>query len=213
MKGGPSEHLSDALRCVRIGDTHGLHPRRRRPPAQPQERQPRAAARQARGHHRPVGVGQVEPRVRHALRRGAAPLRREPVRVRPPVPRADGQAGRGPHRGALAGHRHRAAQPLPQPALDRRHGHGDLRLPPPPLCPRGPAALPQLRQPHQEAVRPGHRQRGAARPRRAVGGALRPPHPEPPGPLRRPLQAPAATRPSWTATRSTPSSSSSTSSR
>ncbi len=32
-----------------------------------------------------------------------------------------------------------------EPALDRRHGHRDLRLPAPALCPRRPSALPDLR--------------------------------------------------------------------
>ena len=43
---------------------------------------------QAGGHHRPVRIGQVEPGVRHPLRRGAAPVRRVAVGLRAPVPRA-----------------------------------------------------------------------------------------------------------------------------
>ena len=42
--------------------------------------------------HRRLGLGQVVARLRHALRRGPAPLHREPERLRPPVPRPDGQA-------------------------------------------------------------------------------------------------------------------------
>ncbi len=49
------------------------------------------------------GFGQVEPRVRHDLRRGAASLRRVAELLRPTVPRADGQARRRRHRGAVAG--------------------------------------------------------------------------------------------------------------
>ncbi len=51
-------------------------------------------------HHRPVRLRQVLAGVRHDLRRGPAPLRRVAVRLRPPVPGTDGQAGRGQHRRA-----------------------------------------------------------------------------------------------------------------
>ncbi len=71
--------------------------------AQPQERHGRVPARPPGGHHGPVsGQRQVEPRVRHDLRRGPAPLRREPQRVRPAVPGPDGEAGRRPDRRAVA---------------------------------------------------------------------------------------------------------------
>ena len=53
--------------------------------------------------HRAVGLGQVVARVRHDLRRGAAPLRRVAVVVRAAVPRPDGQARRRLHRGLVAG--------------------------------------------------------------------------------------------------------------
>ena len=56
----------------------------------------------------PVRVGQVVARVRHDLRRGPAPLCREPVGLCAPVPRDDAEAGRRPDRRALAGHLHRA---------------------------------------------------------------------------------------------------------
>ena len=52
--------------------------------------------------HRPVRLGQVQPGLRHDLRRGPAPLRRVAVGVRPAVPRPDGQARRRLHRGAVA---------------------------------------------------------------------------------------------------------------
>jgi len=51
--------------------------------------------------HRPVRIGQVVTGLRHHLRRGTAPLRREPLLLRPPVPRSDGEARRRFHRGAL----------------------------------------------------------------------------------------------------------------
>ena len=52
--------------------------------------------------HRAVRLGQVQPRLRHDLRRGPAPLRRVAVVVRPAVPRPDGQARRRLHRGPAA---------------------------------------------------------------------------------------------------------------
>ena len=56
----------------------------------------------------PVGLGQVVARLRHALRRGPAPLRRVALGVRAPVPAADGEARRRPDRGPVAGDRDRA---------------------------------------------------------------------------------------------------------
>ena len=47
--------------------------------------------------------------------------------------------------GLSPGHLHRPEGLQPQPALDRGHGHGDLRLPAPALRPRRPAPLPELR--------------------------------------------------------------------
>ena len=132
-----------------------------RPRAQPQGRHRRAATGQPRGHHRPVRVGQVVVGVRHDLRRGPAPLRRVAERVRPPVPGADGQAGRGLDRGALAGHLDRPEDHVAQPTVDGRHGHGDLRLPAPAVGADRQAALLQLRPPDRRAVggadhRPDH---------------------------------------------------------
>jgi predicted MFS family arabinose efflux permease len=51
-------------------------------------------ATRAGGDHRPVRLGQVVARLRHDLRRGPAPLRREPVGLCAPVPGADAEAGR-----------------------------------------------------------------------------------------------------------------------
>ena len=68
----------------------------------------RHPARPAGRDHRPLGQRQVLARLRHALRRGPAPLRRVALRLRAPVPRPDGEARRRVDRGALAGHRDRA---------------------------------------------------------------------------------------------------------
>ena len=90
---------------------------------------------------------------------GPAALRREPQLVRPAVPRPDAEAEGRAHRRPLAGHRHRAEDHGPDAALDRRHGHRDLRLPPHPLRPPRPAALPRVRHPDRHADgRRDHRQ-------------------------------------------------------
>ena len=81
------------LGCGRPTD----HPRRAG--AQPARRQPGSAPRRHDRVHRAVRFRQVEPRVRHDLRRGPATLRRVTVLVRAAVPRPDGQARRRLHRG------------------------------------------------------------------------------------------------------------------
>ncbi len=126
--------------------SHGSHPHPRRAHPQPEEREPRPAARQAHGHHGAVGFGQVLARVRHALRRGPAPLRGIAVGVRPAVPPAHGEAGRRHDRGTVAGHRDRAEDGRPQSALDRRDDHRGPRLPPPALRARRRTALPGPRR-------------------------------------------------------------------
>ena len=99
----------------------------------------------AGGDHRAVRVGQVLPGLRHHLCRGPATLRRVPVRLRPAVPGRDGEAGRGRHRGPLARDLHRAEDHGAEPPLHGGHGHGDLRLPAPPLGPGGHAPLRRVR--------------------------------------------------------------------
>ena len=74
-------------------------------------------------------LGQVEPRLRHDLCRGAAALRREPVGLCAAVPRHDAEARRRPHHRAVAGDLDRAEDHVEEPALDGRDGHRDLRLP------------------------------------------------------------------------------------
>ena len=128
-------------------------PRRlRRAGAQPQGRHGLAAARRADRHHRALGLRQVVASVRHDLCRGPAPLRRVAERLRAPVPRADGQARRRLDRGPLAGDLDRPEDDVAQPALDGRHGHGDLRLPAPAVGARRAAALPRLRGRDRGAV-------------------------------------------------------------
>src|SRR5580765_5313122 len=80
----------------------GLHSHPRCAHPQSEEPERRAAAQPPGGDHRALGLGQELARLRHALRRGPAPLRRIALGVRASVPRADGKAGRRPDRGALA---------------------------------------------------------------------------------------------------------------
>ena len=101
------------------------------------------------------GQRQVQPRLRHDLRRGPAPLRREPERLRPAVPRPDGEAGRRPDRRPVAGHLDRPEGRLAQPALDGRHGHRDLRPPPAAVRPDRHPALSQ--RPRRSSARPSSR--------------------------------------------------------
>ena len=101
-------------------ETPGPDRRPRRPHPQPQERRPDAARPVARRHDRRQRVGQVVARLRHDLRRGAAPLRRIAVGLRPAVPRADGEAGRRLDRGHLSGDRDPPEEQHPQSAVDRR---------------------------------------------------------------------------------------------
>ena len=96
------------------------------------------------GLQRAERVGQEQPGDRHALRRRAAAVRREPVQLRPPVPRPVAKAeGRADHR-PLAGGEHRAEDDQQEPEVDGRHRHRDPRLPPHPLRPARPALLPDV---------------------------------------------------------------------
>ena len=151
------------------GPVHGQDHRQRRPRAQPQEHRRRASARQAHRHHRALGLGEVFARLRHHLRRGAAPLRRVAVGLRAPVPRADGQARHRLDRRAVAGDLDRAEVDPQEPALDRRHGHRGLRLPAPAVRAHRHRALLQLRPAHRLADGAAD---GRSRARAARGHAL-----------------------------------------
>ena len=118
-----------------------------RPRAQPQGRQPRPTPRRHDRVHGAVRSGEVQPGLRHHLRRGAAPLRRVAVRLRPPVPRPDGQTGRRLHRGPLARGLHRPEVDVEEPAVHGRHDHRGLRLPAPALGAHRQAALPVCGEP------------------------------------------------------------------
>ncbi len=160
----------------------------RRPGAQPQGHHCPAPAERTYLHHGAFRFREVEPCLRHDLRRGPAPLRRIAVRVRAPVPADDGEAGRRFDRRPQPGDLDRPEDHVAQPAFDRRHGDGDLRLLAAALRARRPAALPRLRasdlrpvdrldrRADPDAVR-GHALHGQradrARPQGRVQGSLR----------------------------------------
>ena len=79
----------DAPRPLPAQDTRGrgadIHPHRRRARAQPAAGDRRHPARQAGGGDRRLGLRQVHPRLRRALRRGPAALPRLPLDLRAPV--------------------------------------------------------------------------------------------------------------------------------
>ena len=75
------------------------------------------------------------------VRRGAAALCRVVVGLRASISRADGKARCRIDRRAVAGDLDRAEDDAAQPTVDRRHGHGDLRLPEAALRPGGTPAL------------------------------------------------------------------------
>ena len=126
------------------GPEENRHPGR--PAAQPEEHQPGNPAQHAYGDHGAFRLGQILARVRHALCRGPAPLRRIAFGLRAAVPRSDGAAGGGFGRGAFAFDRHRAEDHHALAALDRGHDHRNLRLPARGLQRHRHAALPELRQ-------------------------------------------------------------------
>ncbi len=69
--------------------------------------QPRYPARQTHCRHRAFRVWQIFTRFRHPVCRRPASLRRIALRLCATVPVADGEAGRRPHRRAVAGDFHR----------------------------------------------------------------------------------------------------------
>ena len=91
-------------------ESRGAHDHRRpgRARAQPQEHLGRDPARQARRRHRAFGLGQVEPRFRHDLRRGPAPLHGVALQLRQAVRRPGRQARRRLRLRPLAGDLDRA---------------------------------------------------------------------------------------------------------
>jgi len=129
------------------GSLHGAHPdpRARRARAQPEKHRRGDPPGPPCRDHRGLGVGEVVAGLRHDLRGGAAPLRRVPLRLRTPVPRADGEARCRRDRRALPRHLHRAEVGREEPPVHGRHRHRDLRLPAAPVRLRGGRPLSLLR--------------------------------------------------------------------
>ncbi len=116
------------------------YPGARREAAQPEEHRRRNSARPDDRLLRPERLGQKLAGHGHDLCRGPAAVRRKPQLLCPAVRRPDAEAAARPHRGSVAGHRHRAEAHGPHAALDRRHRDRDLRLPANPVGPAGAAA-------------------------------------------------------------------------
>ncbi len=136
----PSTRSARAGRSVVCG--RAQHPcRSRGSRAQPQERLDRAPSRPAHCLHGSFRLGEVVSRLRHHLRRGTTTLRGVALVLCASVPRADGQAGRGLHRGIVTRHFDRSEIRFPQSPLHGRDHHGDLRLSPASLCPHRAAPL------------------------------------------------------------------------
>ena len=110
-----------------------------------QEPRPRSAAERAHRRDRRERLGQVVARVRHGVRRRPAPLRRDVLAVRAPVPRPHGQAAGRPHRRHPARDRDRPDEPRAHVALDRRHDDRAQRSREAAVRARRGAVLPQLR--------------------------------------------------------------------
>ena len=121
------------------------HPHQGRARAQPAARGRRHPARQARRDHRRLGLGQVDARVRRAVRRGPAALPRLPVDLRAPVHPAAGAARGGPPRRRAAHRRARAEALARHAALDGRHRERGLPPPAPALVAARRGALPEVR--------------------------------------------------------------------
>ena len=131
-----------------------------------------AAYRLADHRHRRQRLGQVEPGLRHDLRRRPAALCRVAVGLRPPVPGADGEARRRPDRGHLPGHRDSPEEQHPQSPIDGGHHHRNPRLHAPALGARRPHVLPQLRP--RGVAETAESSRGACSlPGHAAGGVSR----------------------------------------
>ena len=174
---GTGARAAPALRPRLARARRGLHPHRRRARAQPAAGERRHPARQAGGRDRRLGLRQVDPRLRRALRRGPAALPRLPLDLRAPVHPAARPARGGPPRGRPA-HRRPGAEALARhAALDRGHRERGLPPPAPPLVPPRHGPLPE--------VRAGRAGGGRGRSRRARRGGL---------PCRRP-DRPRASRP------------------
>ena len=156
-----------------------LRARPRRQRAQPPQRRRRHPARRHGRVHRGLRLGQVVAGLRHAVRRGAAPLLRVGGAVRAPAAAAGRCAARpGDHRAAAGGGPAAAPRSGHVPLVGRHHHHAvqpaadallaSRRLPRRGRPPRGRGLLAQHRGRRLSALprsgRRARRHRGAARP-------------------------------------------------
>ena len=122
---------------------------------QPQEHLARDPARQPGRRHRALRLGQVEPGLRHHLRRRAAALHGVALELRQALRRAGREARRRLRVRPVAGDLDRAEDARQQPALDRRHDDRHRQLPEPAVRDDRRAALPAHRradaEPHRRA--------------------------------------------------------------
>ena len=138
----------------------GGHRGPRRPTAQPQGDRPGYPPQPDDGLQRAQRLGQELAGDRHALCRGPAALRREPVELRPAIPGPFAKAqGRADQR-AVAGDLHRAEDNQQEPAVDRGHRHRDPRLFAHLVRSAGASVLPQVRHGDRHADRRRDRRAG-----------------------------------------------------
>src|SRR5262245_35001638 len=148
---------------------------RRSSPEQPQEHQPGDPARPPDRRHRCQRLREVVAGLRHDLRRGPVALHRIALDLRSDVPGPGGSPRRRPDRADSPGSGSGAEEPRAHGALDRRHCHRGLRLPPPPLRQDRPRALPVLRRGGGLSLARIHRRPAAGRARREPGHDRLPP--------------------------------------
>ena len=143
-------HSTQCAAWLPVGAVHSYGPEEnrhsRRPAAQFKEHQPRNPAQHPHGNYRALRLREILARIRHALRRGPAPVRGIAFGLRAAVPGSDGAAGGGLGRGAFAVDRDRAKDDHAIAALDRGHDYRDLRLPAGGLQRHRHASLPEMRQ-------------------------------------------------------------------
>ena len=144
------------------------------PPEQSEGARPRPPSPRAHRRHRSERLREILARVRHGVRGGPAPLRRDLLPLRSPVPRSHGSAPRRPDRRHPARRRGQPDQPGPDVALDGGHHDGDQRLPEAPLRAPRPASLPGMRRGGAARYPGEHRGPSPRRGGRRAGGRALP---------------------------------------
>ena len=175
--GGKPGRIPRQSHAVRQCDHHPWRPR-----AQPEKPHAVDPARRVRRCHRALGLGQIDPCLRHHFRGRPAPVPRFDVAVRAPVRRADGKTRCRSHRGPAAHRRHRATRLARRRQVHRGHRHRSLSFPAFALCQGRRAALPgkriagcrpdRLRHQRRRGRRLQGRSRGRARPGAAPAQGL-----------------------------------------